>query len=319
MRTENQTKNLKNRAALPLNNPAGISKSKTVKKSRVFAYLLAHGLMACLITPALAAHGPTVIAQTLPNRKIVNADYHPGKPDAPAVLILHGFLQTGEFSTVTRMREALVSAGFTVLTPTLSLGISRRKAPLACEALHTHRMEDDLAEIDLWTHWLAKRGHKQIILAGHSFGSLQLVAYLARKQPKVDKFIAVSLLDADEHLAPAERKKMVAALKQQAARGEPLVTRQLSYCKKFTAPPDVILSYLTWSRSDVLEAMRKSRVPITVIMGSKDIRMGTEWPSQIKAQGTPIRLIDGANHFFDAQFEFDLQDAIVEAARADAS
>lgn len=286
-----------------------------MKKPGTLAWLLTHGLMLCLASPGLAAQKPGAIEQTLPNRKIVSADYHPGKPDAPAVLILHGFLQTGEFSTVTRMREALMSAGFTVLTPTLSLGISRRKTPLACEALHTHRMEDDLAEIDLWTHWLAKRGHKQILLAGHSFGSLQLVAYIARKQPKVGKLIAVSLLDADEHLQPDERARMVAALKQQAARGEALVTRQLSYCKKFTAPPEVFLSYLAWSRSDVLAAMRKSRVPITVIMGSKDARMGTEWPNQIKAQGTPIRLIEGANHFFDAQFEFDLQDAIVEAAR----
>lgn len=277
-------------------------------------------LCACamLSTTALASHGETASVEIkLPNKKVVTAGYRPGKPQAPAVLILHGFLQTGEFSTVSRMSDALAGAGYTVLTPTLSLGISRRKAPLACEALHAHRMEDDVAEINQWVNWLTQKGHKQIVLAGHSFGSLQMVVYLSQQaQPKVSQFIAVSLLDADEHLNPGERKVLLASLRQEATRGEKLITRPLSYCKKFTASPEVFLSYLAWSRSAVLDAMRKSKAPILVVMGSKDERMGSEWPRQLKAQGIPLRLIDGANHFFDAQFEFDLQDTIVEAIKS---
>lgn len=271
-------------------------------------------------SPASAArvsNANSSVEQKLPNGKIVIAGYRAGKPDLPAVLILHGFLQTGEFSTVARMAEPLVAAGYSVLTPTLSLGISRRKSPLACEALHTHRLEDDVAEVRLWIDWLAKQGHKRIVLTGHSFGNLQLVAYIAQHpHSNVSKLIAVSLLDADEHLSPGERKALLANIQQQAAHGERLITRRLSYCQNYSAPPEAFLSYLTWSRATVLNAISASKVPTFIIMGSKDERMGADWPSQIKARGIPLQLIEGANHFFDAQFEFDLQDAIAGAAKS---
>ncbi len=55
------------------------------------------------------------------------ADYWPGEADMPAVLILHGFLQTSEFPTVRRLAESLAEEGFSVLTPSLTLGLNRRR------------------------------------------------------------------------------------------------------------------------------------------------------------------------------------------------
>ena len=58
------------------------------------------------------------------------ADYWPGEADKPAVLILHGFLQTREFPTVRRLAEALADEGYSVLTPSLTLGLNRRRQSL---------------------------------------------------------------------------------------------------------------------------------------------------------------------------------------------
>lgn len=278
--------------------------------------LLTAGLLPFLAS-ATAATARTIELK-LPSNRVGLAGFHPGKPNLPAVLILHGFLQTGEFSTITHMSDALASAGYTVLTPTLSLGISRRKVPLACEALHTHRMNDDISELGLWVEWLAKQGYPQIILAGHSFGSLQALAYTSQHpRGNIIKVIGVSLIDTDEGLSPSERKARIDDIKQRKARNDNrLLTLPLSYCNKFTASPDVFLSYLAWSRNTTLEALRKSKVPVIVIMGSKDDRMGKDWPSKLAASGAQLRLTEGANHFFDEQFEFDLQDAVVAAARS---
>lgn len=79
-----------------------------------------------------------------------SAEYLAGERDKPAVLLLHGFLQTYEFSTVTTLARGLHDAGYTILSPTLSLNIPGRKQRLACEAVHKHSMDDDVAEIARW-------------------------------------------------------------------------------------------------------------------------------------------------------------------------
>ena len=83
-------------------------------------------------------------------KRISQATFLQGDNDASPLLILHGFLQTREFSTVNRLVNSLNESGYTVLAPTLTLGISRRKQSLACEAIHTHSVEKDTAEIAQW-------------------------------------------------------------------------------------------------------------------------------------------------------------------------
>lgn len=87
-------------------------------------------LLACLagvlfsLAP-IAGHAGVVDAQ-LPSGKMASASYQAGNKDQPAVLVLHGFLQTRAFPTVTSIVEAVSTAGYTTLAPTLTLGISRR-------------------------------------------------------------------------------------------------------------------------------------------------------------------------------------------------
>ena len=114
------------------------------------------------------------------------ADYRKGSMDKPAVLVLHGFLQTYHFSTVRLIVGELSDAGYTVLSPTLTLNIDQRRASLTCDAIQHHSAEQATRELGAWVEWLKKNGYKRIILIGHSTGSNHLLSYLhANRDPAV--------------------------------------------------------------------------------------------------------------------------------------
>ena len=266
-----------------------------------------------IVTPALAS----IVEESLPSGTIVGADYRPGKSNLPAVLLIHGFLQTRDFPTVAHLADGLSAAGYTTLTPTLSLGISHRIRSLPCEAIHQHSMEQDVSEIRFWANWLAQRQHTKIILIGHSYGSLQSIIYgIGHPNPAIQQIIALSLTDADFHVTAANKKTLIKYLKEQSARhNTDLVKHQLGYCKTYISPPENSLSYIKWDRPQILNALSRSHIPLTVIMGSTDDRMGPDWPNLIRKQGTDVKIIKGANHFFDNQYEFDLLDLTLSSIR----
>lgn len=272
--------------------------------------------LACLLLLVLS---PTVMASvveaSLPSGKLAGAHYHAGKSGQPAVLVLHGFLQTSAFPTVVSMTDALSTAGYTVLAPTLSLGITRRNKSLPCEAVHLHTLDDDEAEVAFWVRWLMQKGHTRIILVGHSFGNLQLIAYLGRDPaPTVKQVLMISLTDVEVKQDAAQRARMAQDLRNRAARGDnALVEAEFGHCKKYVSPPSALRTYLTLSRSSILDSLASSPVPAAAIMGGKDDRMGPDWVDRLVSRGIAVRVIPGASHFFDNQYEFDLQEALLQA------
>lgn len=272
--------------------------------------------LACLLlflaSPTVRA---SVVQASLPSGKVAGADYHAGKSGQPAVLVLHGFLQTSAFPIVVSMTDALATAGYTVLAPTLSLGISRRNKSLPCEAVHLHTLDDDEAEIAFWVRWLIHKGHTRIILVGHSFGNLQLIAYLGRDPaPTVKQVLMISLTDVEVKQDAVQRARIAQDLRNRVARGEnALVEAEFGHCKKYVSPPSALLTYLTLSRSGILDSLAGSPVPAAAIMGGKDDRMGPDWVDRLVSRGIAVRVIPGASHFFDNQYEFDLQEALLQA------
>lgn len=272
--------------------------------------------LACLLIslPSLAGHGSATEAR-LPSGKIVSADFHAGDRGKPAVLVLHGFLQTSAFPTIASMMDALATAGYTVLAPTLSLGISQRNKSLSCEAVHLHTLDDDAAEVAFWVRWLRQRGHTHIILVGHSFGNLQLLTYLGRDaSPAVKQVLMISLTDVEVKQDARQRARLAQDLRNRVVRGDSaLVEAEFGHCKKYVSPPAALLSYLTLSRRSILDSLANSPVPAAAIMGAEDDRMGTDWVERLVARGIAVRVIPGATHFFDNQYEFDLQEALLQA------
>lgn len=254
-----------------------------------------------------AAHAVIVQQEMRPGIP-ASAEYLIGERSKPAVLLVHGFLQTREFPTVATLAQGLQDAGYTVLSPTLSLGIPSRAQSLACEAVHKHSMEDDVAEIRRWVNWLKSRGHPSIVLIGHSFGSLQLLAYLSAKpDTAVKAYIGASLVEAQ--IGTAARPALITKMENRVLNKQhALVAQSLSFCRKYTATPKGLLSYLRWDQARTLAALKQSPVGVKLIMGDADNTVGRGWLKALQHVQTPMVVVKGANHFMDGEHEFDLLD-----------
>lgn len=277
---------------------------------------LTHGIASLLLLAAflvpIAARADTVDIK-FSSGLIGMADYRAGKPDFPAILLLHGFLQTRNSPPMNRLADALADAGYPVLVPTISLGISRRNKSLSCEAVHKHTLQDDVKEVDRWVNWLGEHGYKKIILIGHSSGSKDLVAYLSGA-PKsgVERAILVSIVpiyvDAEEYSKVHSEKPPAPG---QAA---PSLRRfTIAYCKSnYAATLSAYLSYADWTGEIIMGRLRKINVPVDIVLGSKDQVLPTGWQAQLMRGRAPVHLIDGAGHFFDGEYEFELSDRVIE-------
>jgi len=265
------------------------------------AYLL------CLLIWMFPAAAHAELVQQLMRPGIpASADYLIGEHSKPAVLLLHGFLQTREFSTVASLARGLHDAGYTVLSPTLSLNIPDRKQSLACEAIHKHSLDDDVAEIGHWIQWLKSRGHPAIVLLGHSFGSMQLLAYLSAKPDAAVKgYIGTSLIEAQ--IGPIDRPTLIAQLENLIlGKQRALVDQSLSICIKYPSTPEGLLSYVRWDQARVLASLKQTPVGKMLIMGDSDEMLGRGWLKALQHVQAPMVLIKGANHFMDGEHEFDL-------------
>jgi len=263
--------------------------------------------LVCLLISVFPAVAHAVIAQQAMRPGIsANAEYLVGARDKPAVIVLHGFLQTREFPTVATLARGLQDAGYTVLSPTLSLGVPSRAQSLACEAVHRHSLEEDVAEIGQWVKWLKSRGHHSIVLFGHSFGSLQSLAYLSAKPDAAVKgYIGASLVEAQ--IGETSRTDLIAQLENRVrSKQRALVNQTLSYCKKYTSTPEGLLSYVRWDQTRLLAAIKQAPVGVKLIMGDSDKMIGPGWLKALQHIQTPMVVVEGANHFMDGEHEFDL-------------
>ena len=275
------------------------------------------GLLCLVFAASAQARVEDRVELQLPSGQVATAQYRHGIKDV-AVLVLHGFLQTSNYLTVSGLVAGLADQGYTVLAPTLSLGVDRRRASLDCAAIHIHNLSDDQDEIRRWVQWLESRGHRRIVLLGHSQGSLELLAFVADSPPpSVKLLIATSLVGTDFILGEAVFKEQIGrAERQRAAGGATLDAYRLSYCPRYMAPADAFLSYANWPRSRILDTLARLKVPARTILGGADPRMHPDWPAQLRQQGVDVAVITGAGHFFDAQYEFDLLDEVVSAIQS---
>ena len=250
----------------------------------------------------------------MPNGLVANAAYIKGDSNKPTVFLLHGFLQTHHFSTINRLFESLSGEGFSVFSPTTTLGIPNRKKSLACEALHDHTMKNDQDEIAVWIKWLEDNGHKNIVMMGHSQGSTSILSYLVKHKPTtVSKFIAVSILEVNVSRNETENNRFNKVLNNKLAENARTpFTSQLSFCNKYLGTPKSFQSYQTWTTAKILKETRRLKIPIRLIMGGSDNRIRKDWIEKLKATKKPLTVIEGANHFMDGFNEFDLLEVVIK-------
>lgn len=238
----------------------------------------------------------------------VLADFRPGEREKPAVLVLHGFLQTHHFSTVRLIVDELADSGYSVLAPTLSLSIDLRRTSLTCDAIHNHSVDQANAEIRSWVEWLKRSGHRRVILIGHSTGSNHLLSYLhAGSGAAPIAFIATSISSIESMQPPQESRRLRAEAQAALSSGSaPLLRSSLGFChNNYTAPARDFLSYLRWDEERTLQQLRASPVPTTVVLGEADQWVRPGWADSLEHEGIPLRRIKEANHYFSGVTEFD--------------
>ncbi|MBK1650242.1 hypothetical protein [Rhabdochromatium marinum] len=79
------------------------------------------------------------------------------------------------------------------------------------------------------------------------------------------------------------------------------------------APPDAYLSYREADGTYLLTVLRELQRPAVAIFGSADHHLPSGWLDEVAAIGQQVRLVNGAGHFFANGYEFELQDAVLDA------
>lgn len=260
-----------------------------------------------------------IISETLPNKMVVTAEYKTGDPDKPAVIVLHGFLQTYTFLATHNIIEGLADLDFTVVGPNLSLGVPLRKRSLQCEAVHQHTLNDDLDEIGFWVRWLQKKGHKKVIFVGHSWGSQHALAYLTsnRDTSNIVGLVAISLVPGESNSNLVNNQLKTVGTKNINSQ-DALHKFVLSFCKNYTSTTRGYLSYAEWNDEKLLSALAKitdSGKPVFSILGSADKRLRKGWTKELSNAGSKISVVQDANHFFSSAHEFDLIDELEVALK----
>ena len=224
-------------------------------------------------------------------------------------------MTTYNLNVVQFISNELESNGYTVLAPTMSLNINNRQSGASCDAVHTHTMETDVEEINWWMNWLRSKHKQDIIVIGHSTGSLQLAIALSGKPPA---YIRKAILTAPAYLSGApfpqdeETKDIAMANKLKSANDHSLHKYSLSFCNRnFVAPYDVFLSYKAWTAQRLIETINSVKPEHTVILAGGDKRFVPNLYKDLNQTNAKIVTVPDANHFFSSPHEFDFLDRIL--------
>jgi pimeloyl-ACP methyl ester carboxylesterase len=253
------------------------------------------------------------IQAQLPSGLPVNAEFVAADPNNPAVLVLHGFLQTYDFLATRNIVNDLSAMNYTVLAPNLSLGVPNRKQSAQCSAPHAHTFGDDLNEMDFWVKWLRKKGYRRIVLVGHSWGSQHSLGYVLRyPDSPIMAIVAISLVRTHQNAAALKAQGTVAN-KRLKTSPKSLHVYKLGFCNKYMTTPKGYLSYSKWSDQHVLDALatlHERGFSVYVILGGQDKRIDADWEAAVRERVEKMMEIEGANHFFSSVSEFDLNDQL---------
>lgn len=270
-------------------------------------------LLLILCVPSISSMAKEIQLE-MPNKLTGLAEYRTGNKDKPVILILHGFLQTSEFSTVQFIVNELIDNEYPILAPTLSLNIANRRQSLACDSVHTHNIEDNNLEVDRWIQWLKKQGYQSIVLIGHSTGNFQLISYLQTfSNSEIKYLIAVGpgtswnpyihkQVMLDDQLAEEVLRAPVRRIEKYS----------LGFCENnYMAMPENYRSYSKWTETYVLNTFEKLAINTQVIIGNSDSFLPSNWAEKLRKRNINVTVIDGANHFFNGDVEFMLQEKII--------
>lgn len=243
------------------------------------------------------------------------------------ILMVHGTLAHKDMEIMKSLREALRDRGHSTLAINLSLGLSNRHGMYDCATPHRHKHTEALTDIGAWLTWLHEQKVDSVTLMGHSRGGNQVAWYAFEKDaPLVKSLVLLAPMtwtpgrdakaykerygvDLKTVMRPAERLVGV-------GRGhEMLEGIDFLNCPKATVAAGALVDYyIVDQRRDTPALLGGIYRPILVIAGSKDT-VFPDLPEKVAArehEHVTLRVIEGADHFFQDLFVEDVADAVVE-------
>ncbi|MEQ1667529.1 MAG: alpha/beta hydrolase, partial [Sulfuriferula sp.] len=189
---------------------------------------------------------------------------------------------------------------------TLSCGHSLRNQTLACEAVHNHSVSTDSDEIKFWVDWLAQRTRSPIALIGHSSGANAVLHYVnAQPDHRIQQAILVSVVPTKSN--PEEYQRVL-----KMPESDNLARYTLAYCQhNYATTRANYLSYATWNEDVIIRALRRSKVPVSVLVGGEDKVFAAGWRARLQREYPATVVVTGAGHFFDGTAELDLSDFVL--------
>lgn len=164
------------------------------------------------------------------------------------------------------------------------------------------RFEDNVKQVDAWIDFLNKEGYNEIILIGHSEGSL--IGMLAAQERKVQEFISL------EGAGRTIDKILVEQISKQSPKYESECADILAKLKGGNMVPDFspelasifrmsVQPYLiSWIKYDPMQEIGKLDIPVLIVQGLADIQVTEEDADRLQNGNPKAKLIKiiGMNH-----------------------
>jgi len=230
------------------------------------------------------------------------------KRDAPIVIIIPGSGPTdrngnsvlAQTNSYKLLAEDLADQGISSLRYDKLL-VGESKGNINEEEL---RFDDNVAFVSAWIDYLNSKRYNNIVLLGHSEGSL--IGMLAAQENNVSKFISIAgtgrsidkvLIDQlSEQPAPIQSE--VKKLFQKMREGKPVndVSSELSGLFRPSVQPYI----RSWMKYEPKDEIGKLNIPVFIIHGTTDIQVKKkdaelQYGGNSKAE---LKYIEGMNHIF---------------------
>ena len=271
------------------------------------------GILATFIAAPVLAEKVTIESGSY----TLNGDIVPAggqQSNARVVLIVHGTLGHKDMELIEALQSVFIESGQTSLAINLSLNIDDRKGFYPCDALHTHKFNDAVDEVEAWIRWLTEQGGaRQIVLLGHSRGANQVVKHVLQgvRSAQMAILLAPPVTDA---VASTDVLKAI----DSGSTDDTLEGIDFLHCKDANVLASTYLSYYgPAADSDTIPLLQKITVPTLVLSGSQD-EVVPNLASRMAEVENPLVThieISGADHFFRDLYTYDVVDNVIEFMR----
>jgi len=266
------------------------------------------GILAMLISAPVVADKVTIESGSY----TLNGDIVPVGVGR-VVMIVHGTLGHKDMELIEALQSVFMESGQASLAINLSLNIDDREGFYPCDALHTHKFNDAVDEIETWIRWLTEQGARQIVLLGHSRGANQVVKHVLQgvRSAQMAVLLAPPVTDA---VASADVLQAI----DSGSIDDTLEGIDFLHCKNANVLASTYLSYYgPAADSDTIPLLQKVTVPTLVLSGSQDEVVPTLASRMSEVENPLVTHIEisGAGHFFRDLYTYDVVDSVIKFMR----